>query len=347
MEIQVRLNQLTGEADEFFQKLRTELDSKVDEASGLLRNHLTSDDVIHRLSCWTDEEIPSENIWQEVDSAIREQMAHKLYVELSTWEEERGFFRNLRPQLITHFQKQFSGIEKQLTMVETMIARHDSRLCLLELAEGGGGQEDADQCVGFLPYTLHLNLGQKIALGVAAPLLVPLALGLAVLGLPIIGGIAAKDLIVEKIAENKLKEYNTDKAKYLRRRTPDEIRKFVKSKALDQYIRTQLRPAYRCLEQLEEVVPGQIDADMSHVESLRNDARQAKDFVRFYAPLVQVFEYDKQRLSLFRVMHIQRDKLDLKFRLVIHLYEDMGQMQLSRQAWEFSGFFRISGFFRA
>lgn len=315
VEIQLRLKQLTEEADEFFKKLRDELDGKVNEASVMLRAHLTSEEVMMNVSTWSDEEMPNEQIWQEVDAAIREHMSHKLYVELSKWEEEKCFFKNLRPQLIHHFQKQFSGIEKQLTMVETMIARHDSRLCLLELAEGRGGQEDSDQCIGFIPYTsLHLNLGQKIALGVAAPLLVPIALGLAVLGLPIIAGISAKDLIAEKIAENRLKEYNADRSKYLKKRIPEEIRKFVKSRSLEQYIRTQLRPAYRCLEQLEEVVPGQIDADMCHVESLCCDARQAKDFARFYAPLVQIFEYDKQMLTLFRVMHIQREKLDLKFR---------------------------------
>ncbi len=77
-----------------------------------------------------------------------------------------------------------------------MIARHDSRLCLDLLAvepghiENSGSNSpdsDHDHSVGYLPYNLHLNLGQKIALGVAAPILVPIALTLAVLGLPIIG----------------------------------------------------------------------------------------------------------------------------------------------------------------
>ncbi len=49
------------------------------------------------------------------------------------------------------------------------------------------------------------------------------------------------------------------------------------------------------------------------MESLRNDARESKDVSRFYQPLVQVFEYDKQMLMLYRVMHMQRDKLDYKY----------------------------------
>ena len=49
------------------------------------------------------------------------------------------------------------------------------------------------------------------------------------------------------------------------------------------------------------------------VESLRNDAREAQDVSRFYQPLVQVFEYDKQMLMLYRVMYMQRDKLDYKY----------------------------------
>ena len=248
------------------------MNGKVDEALALLKNHLLTDDVLQRISSWEEDEIPTQQIWNEVDTAIREKISRKLYYELSRWEEENRFFQNLRPYLIKHFQQQFSGIEKQLTMVETMIARHDSRYCLdlLEIDHervSEAEEEDNDQSVGYLPYNLHLNLGQKIALGVAAPILVPIALTLAVLGLPIIGGIAAKDLIVEKLAENRLKDYNADRMKYLKKRTPEEIKKFAKSKALAKYVKTQLEPAYRCISQLEEVVPWQIDADMCQVSS--------------------------------------------------------------------------------
>ncbi len=54
---------------------------------------------------------------------------------------------------------------------------------------------------------------------------------------------------------------------------------------------------------------------MAHaqVESLRSDAREASDISRFYQPLVQVFEYDKQMLMLYRLMYMQRDKLDYKY----------------------------------
>ena len=312
-EIHLRLTQLTYEADAFFQRLRREVDGKVDEALVLLRNHLSSEEVLQRMALWQEDEAPTEQIWQEVDMLIRERISRRLYMELSKWEEENAFFRNLRPHLIHHFQKQFAGIEKQLTMVESMIARHDSRLCLLDICEPQDKDPEGDQALGFIPYNLSLNLGQKIALGVAAPLLVPIALAIAVFGLPIIGGIAAKDLIIEKIAENRLKEYNQGRLRYLQRRTPEEIRKFVKSKALEKYIRSQLQPAYRCIAQLEEVVPGQIDADKVQVESLRNDAREAKDYVRFYQPLAELYGYDKQMLMLYRVMFMYRDKLDIKF----------------------------------
>ena len=57
----------------------------------------------------------------------------------------------------------------------------------------------------------------------------------------------------------------------------------------------------------------------TQVESLKNDARESKDISRFYQPLVQVFEYDKQMLMLYRVMYMQRDKLDYKYNDVSHL----------------------------
>ncbi len=72
---------------------------------------------------------------------------------------------------------------------------------------------------------------------------------------------------MEKLAENRLKEYNSDKLKYVKKRTLEEVKKFAKSKALVKYIKSQLQPAYRCIAQLEEVVPGQIEADICQVST--------------------------------------------------------------------------------
>jgi hypothetical protein len=171
--------------------------------------------------------------------------------------------------------------------------------------------EHQHEHASWLPGSLNLKWQQKVLLSVAAPVLLPLAVTIALLGLPIIGGLMAKDLIVEKLAENKLREYNMDRVRYLRRRTVDEITKFCRYKALEEFVRSELRPAYQCVEQLQKVVPSQIEANKAQIESLRNDVRDSKDVIRFYQPLVEVFEHYKLLLMLYKVLHMKRDRLDV------------------------------------
>ena len=51
--------------------LLLQVDGKVDEALVLLRNHLQHEDVLTRLSSWEETETPTQQIWQEVDTALR------------------------------------------------------------------------------------------------------------------------------------------------------------------------------------------------------------------------------------------------------------------------------------
>ena len=121
----------------------------------------------------------------------------------------------------------------------------------------------------------------------------------------------AKDLIVGKISENRLREYNADRLKYLRRRTIDEVTKFCRSKNLQLFVQAELQPAYACVEQLQKIVPRQIDVNLAQIESLKRDVRDAKDVARFYLPLVEVFEHYKLLLMLYKILHVKREKIDL------------------------------------
>ena len=285
------------------------MDSKMTEAMVLLRNHLTEDMVLYRLSSWDENELPDDTMWRDIDHIINTKISTRIRAELQSWEESNHYFRDVQPHLVGHFELKFSGIESQMITVEAMIARHDSTICLVDIIEQTKIKEE--QSIGFLPTTFNLKWQQKVLLGVAAPFLIPLALTIVVVGLPIIGGMAAKDYIAERIAENKLKEYNDDKREYLRKRTCEEVYRFVKSKGLDSYVKSELQPAYKCINQLRDTVPRQIEADKMQIEDLRKDERNAADVARFYQPLMEIFEHDKAWLSLYKIMNMTRPKMDI------------------------------------
>ena len=306
-----QLHNLTTQTDTFFKSLRKEVDSKVVEALTLLQAYLMRDDVLSRLSAWEESEAPAEDIWIDVDNEICQKIANRIRAELVVWEQANQFFKNLRPCLIVHFEQRFVPIEHELNEVETRIARHDSHVQLGDLDTDANPLDKDQDRLSCLPGSLSLKWQQKLLLGVAAPVLLPLAVTIVFLGLPIIGGLMAKDLIVGKISEDKLREYNTDRIKYLRRRTVDEVTKFCRSKNLELFVQTELQPAYQCVAQLQKIVPRQIEANLAQIESLKRDVRDAKDVARFYLPLVEVFEHYKLLLMLYKVLHVKREAIDL------------------------------------
>lgn len=142
-----------------------------------------------------------------------------------------------------------------------MISRHDSHpvsiesAASLQITSDGGSDGTNGGFPGTFPFAgVRLHWTQKLALGLAAPLLVPLAVAAALLGLPILGGLAARDLVAEKRSEVKAREYKADKVKYLAVRTADDIRTFAKSSALSDYVACELRAAFRCIGQLRDEV---------------------------------------------------------------------------------------------
>jgi len=101
----------------------------------------------------------------------------------------------------------------------------------------------------------QLHWTRKLALGLAAPLIVPLAVAAALLGLPILGGLAARGYVADRRSELRAREYRTDRVRYLSSRTSEAIRTFAKSStALADFVSAELRPALQCVQQLRDEV---------------------------------------------------------------------------------------------
>lgn len=199
-------------------------------------------------------------MWSDTEAAIRQKIQLRLRHEMLSWERNTKFFEVQRPRLIQLFEHRFRGIKTRLSSVETMISRHDSRLDISDSdspshCSQSTMADDAGLALPLmLPFNITLHWRQKLAIGLAAPLLIPLAFAAALLGLPIIGGLAAKEFVSEKLSESKIREYKANRTAYLQRRTKEAIKAFVKSTNLDEFVQSQLGSASRCVGQLRQEV---------------------------------------------------------------------------------------------
>ena len=193
---------------------------------------------------------------------ISQQINGRIRRELLAWERHNRFFAVQRPRLIELFERRFRGIRTHLSAVETMISRHDSHLGPLDPSLTDEHSQAAAAVQGLpggalsFPFSgTQLHWSRKLALGLAAPLLVPLAVAAALLGLPILGGLAARGYVAERRSEQRSREYRADRVRYLSSRTAEAVRTFAKSStALVDFVSTELRPALRCVQQLRDEV---------------------------------------------------------------------------------------------
>lgn len=170
------------------------------------------------------------------------------------------FFEVQRPRLIQLFEHRFRGIKMRLSSVETMISRHNSHVAMSDddspsHSSHSSATDDASLSLPLtLPFNVTLHWTQKLAIGLAAPLLIPLAFAAALLGLPIIGGLAAKEYVAERLSEGKLREYRANKCAYLSKRTKEALKLYVRSTTLEDFVQSQLGAASRCIGQLRQEV---------------------------------------------------------------------------------------------
>ncbi len=311
-EIQHHIKALTLEASNFFDYLQNQIEIKVQEAGILLQHHLQCADVVSRLTNWSESDCPAGDLWKDVDLAIGDVISDRIQGELVEWESHTQFFHNLRPYLIDLFELRFVGIQSQMTLVETMLARHDSTLSVPDCAI----LDNADSGLS-IPSRISLGFRSKLILGLMSPLLLPFAITAAVLSLPVLGGIVIRDFITDKQDESKFKDYTSDKVKYLKSRTLSDLQEFSKGKGLDRYIRRELVSACKCIDQLKAEVPRQIKALNSQIDMLRSDARSDKDLAKYYQPLVEIFEHFRQMLVLYKILHLKRDRLEICFSEIV------------------------------
>jgi len=187
-----------------------------------------------------------------------------------SWERQNRFFAIQRPRLIELFERRFHGIKTHLSNVEAMISRHDSHLGPLDESPTNSLSSSTDESSQTVPATTirglpgtssfpfsgtQLHWTRKLALGLAAPLIVPLAVAAALLGLPILGGLAARGYVAERRSELRAREYRSDRVRYLSSRTSEAVKTFAKSStALADFVCAELRPALRCVQQLRDEV---------------------------------------------------------------------------------------------
>ena len=202
--------------------------------------------------------------------------------------------------MLHKFQQEFELMEDQLSVIEgnmmgTRNTRVDAQAALRQMR---------------LQRRPSLTKGQKIALGLAAPILLPLGVVAGFFVLPVAGVRAIRN----KLSEMKLlKSYRENKEKTLTTMTQEILNTFIDKGALSRLIREQLQVVTANTETMLTAIPNIVLADRILIEKLQEERNQSEvALAEQLLPMYQRCIEHQGKLDLFFAEKIRTYDVDFK-----------------------------------
>ena len=319
-----RLNKIKSQHGEVMEELRRNLKTQVEVAVKTLSEYLTSDGFRARFTSWTLDEVPKAEIsWEVTINNIMKALRSRMKETLDQFEEDNQMFANARESLVQLFQQRFSYVEGELRNLQGAATADE-----LDIPESDPPDDD-----------LVFTTREKIIIGVASPIWVPLSLVALVIGVPVVGVMAIKSKVEDK---NRIKKYEKDRCTFMAEASADYLDDLDESE-IRHFVEEQLEEAQLCLKQIEARIPGLIEADELLYNQLRDERRSSKEIQGLYQPSVDTASSIRGHLAVFGLREIyardiSSEELDWKednsSRLWSGAYANVYQGELKRHGVE-------------
>lgn len=215
--------------------------------------------------------------------------------EVNDWDNKNGVFSDIQSELIERFQQEFELMEDQLGIIEggmigsTKTRPTDNYEAIRQL-----------KLEAALPV---LTTNQKIALGIAAPFLLPIGVVVGLFALPVAGVRALKNKLEEM---RLLKEYQENKTRVMGVVTDDVLASFIDNNNLTKLIREQLDSLSTNAELMMKAIPKLIEADRMLLNKLQEQrAASEMALVEELLPMFHKCQSLQAMLDLYYVEQVR------------------------------------------
>ena len=292
-----RLDEIETKQTEVMGELHSHLKSCVNGAVQFLGEYLKSDVARTRFTTWNSDEVPkAESSWEVTKSNIKKALESRLQEIIKHWEEDHQVFSGTRKSLLQHFQQRYNFVEEQLRNLQDAVINDDP---------------DVPESI---PVDEGLTTAEKVAIGVTSPLWLPLTLVALVIGAPVVGMVAIKNMVEDKW---KIKEYEKHKCAYMHKASANYLDYAANKSVLKVFVKDQLKEAKLCLKQIEARIPELIEADKMLCRQLGEERRSNKEIKETYQPIMDKASDIRGQLAVFafqeiRAADISSEELDRK-----------------------------------
>ena len=299
-----RLRKLQAEQESSKEELGRHLRQEIDQAIGVLIDHLKSPEVIESFCRWNSHELPDvEGSWEVTESAIMKLIQNRLQTRIEEWEGKHQLFARARKSVVTFFLSKYNYLENELRGVEVDVSKATAT------PESTTENESTEE--QFLNNISNFSnpLESKIALGIMIPFLIPATLVGIALAVPVtllILPVAGIKSIVDHVQDTKKKrKYKKDRSEFVNKLSQKYLEKVATPRSLKPLVEDQLMQAVNCLAELEAKIPMLVEADMKLCQQLIDESRSKKDIEARYRPRKDKCERLRGELAYFGSLEIR------------------------------------------
>ena len=292
-----RLDKIEEKETKVIEELRNHLEARVKSAVHELSEYLKSDDVKAPFTTWTSNEVPKEEgSWEETNSNITKALENRLQEIIEHWEENRQVFSDARKSLEQHCQQRYNMVVGQLRDLQFAVASDD-----LEVSET-------------IPPKKGLTTTEKVVIGVASPIWVPVSLVTLLIGVPVVGVLEIVNRLENR---SRINNYRRDKCAFMATASAEYLHDATNESVLKVFVEKQVNEAKLCLEKIESRIPELIEADKMLCKALGDVRLSQMEIPKLYQPIMDEASDIRGHLAAFalnfiRATDISSGELDWK-----------------------------------
>ncbi|KAI8483286.1 hypothetical protein Bbelb_390270 [Branchiostoma belcheri] len=277
------------------------LEETTRELIDLMSAFLGEETTESAMQTWTESEVPEVvpgMEWEVLQYEIESCISARLEELIDGWEMKH--FQTKIDELLKTVMQEMSGVELQLSKVEEELHSPDGRQSFVHRPDRPQQKKGVRDFVDFS--TEHMDLSDKILLGITTPLLATFGVIGAVAATPALAVMGIKALKKKYTDQQEKKRYKADKCKYVAEQAIQRLEDFrADGESIRKYVQERLKPVQDYLQAFEDNLPRKVQAQLQLMESIALDQRTAKELVSDYQPLLETVSGVKTRLALFEL----------------------------------------------
>ena len=278
IQAEMAMKKIRLEYESCIKELEDKLEFKTKEVVKHLRIYLKNPSFVEKFTTWGGHECTESELTAEAEEKVAEIIKERFEQEMNKWEAENKFIQCAHDSLMKRLKKYSDRLEFRIKAVEDVMMK--------ETPLGD------DQL---------LNTAGKVAIGLTSPIWFPVALVGGILSLPVLGGIAVKNLIKRATIK---KQFKDDKKTYISKKSSEFLNEHVSEDSLRPFVIAKFDIVRINLVEMKQNFAKLIDADMLVLLQVMGQGLSLYNAVEHYTPINADCQIVRGELSIFTIKEV-------------------------------------------